>query len=229
MSHVMLLDNGAGYLVRIAEDLERSGIEVSTAECVAHALEVARSDPPDLILSVEKLPGLDVLDLLELKHSDKKLADIPVVVVSTSSRRKLDCFRRGCDEFIELPVDQPEMIFRVCAVLRRVIKSELSGNFEQIGLVDVVQMLVAARRDGKLSIESEGRKGELVFGDGQVVHAVFGDAAGEDAFLEMLKVTKERGSFSFSVESVDAVQPSINKRTDHLLLGLANVLDEEGG
>ena len=227
MSKVLLLDNQQGHLVRLQEQLVRAGIQVVSGNCVVSALEQAHTEIVDLIVSVEKLYGLDALDLLEIKGEQKELSDIPVVVVSASGRRKLECFKLGCDDFIQLPCDEPELLFRICAVLRRTMKTGLTGSFEHVTFVDLVQMLVAARRDGKLEVEAENLAGVLHLKEGQVIHAVCDKKEGEEAFLAMLRATRGLGVFSFTNESVDSIEPTIHKRTDHLLLGLANRIDEE--
>lgn len=227
MSKVLLVDNKHGHLLRLHQQLVAAGIEVVTSECVASALEQAHEGILDLIVCVEKIEGLDVFDMLMIKTEQRDLADIPVVVVSTSGRRKLECFKLGCDEFIQLPVDEPELIFRICAVLRRTMKTGLSGSFEHVTFVDLVQMLVAARRDGRLEIEGEEITGSLFLKEGQVMHAVCGKQEGEDAFLTMLRGTRGSGFFVFTNEIIEGIEPTILKRTDHLLLGLANKIDEE--
>ncbi len=227
MSKVLLVDNKHGHLARLHQQLVSAGIEVVTADCVASALEQAHEGILDLVVCVERLKGLDVFDLLAIKSEQRDLSDIPVVVISTSGRRKLECFKLGCDDFIQLPVDEPELIFRICAVLRRTMKSGLSGSFEHVTFVDLVQMLVAARRDGRLEIEAEEVAGTLYLSEGQVIHALCGKQDGEDAFLSLLRGTRGAGFFVFTTEKFDEIEPTILKRTDHLLLGLASKIDEE--
>ena len=103
MSKVLLVDNKHGHLARLHQQLLAAGIEVVSADCVASALEQAHEDILDLIVCVEKIQGLDVFDLLAIKGEQRDLADIPVVVVSASGRRKLECFKLGCDDFIQKP------------------------------------------------------------------------------------------------------------------------------
>ena len=227
MSKVLLVDNKHGHLARLHQQLLAADIEVANANCVASALEQAHQDILDLIVCVENLQGLDVFDLLTIKSEQRDLADIPVVVLATSGRRKLECFKRGCDDFIQLPVDEPELIFRICAVLRRTMKTGLNGSFEHVTFVDLVQMLVAARRDGRLEIEGDEITGTLYLKEGQVIHALCGKEDGEDAFLTMLRGTRGSGFFVFTTELFDDIEPTILKRTDHMLLGLASKIDEE--
>ena len=227
MARILILDNENHYLGNVSASLRRAGIEVFEAECVPSALERARSERPDILVAAEHFSGLDIIDLLEIKRSEHSLSEIGTVVVSPSKERKLECFRLGCDDFITLPADDAELFFRICALLRRIGSKGVRGQFQDISIMDLVQMLAAARRTGRLAVECGQNGGALYFGEGQVCHATFGSDVGEEAFLQILRASQKGGSFVFAVEEIKHVETTIEKRTDHLLLGLANALDEE--
>lgn len=228
MTKILIIDDGKTNLRTISTTLRRAGIEVEELPCSVSALLSAAVNPPDLIVTTETPPGLDALELLELKREDGSLSDTAILVIGNSSRRKLECFRLGCDDFCSLPLDETELFFRICAILRRTAQKGVRGSLHDISVIDLVQMLVAARRSGVLEIEAESARGFLYLREGQVIHASDGELVGEQAFLEILRRSVRGGEFSFNVEDLGRIAPTIQKRTDHLLLGLANVLDEEG-
>lgn len=228
MARILVVDNEAQYLSSVTGSLRRAGIDVQEASCIFSALEQIGSDRPDIVVSAEHFAGLDVLDLLELKRAEPKLADIGMVVVSPSRTRKLECFKLGCDDFITLPAEDAELFFRICALLRRLGNKGVRGKFADISILDLVQMLIASRRDGRLSTDFSNGSGALYFKDGQVYHAELGREVGEEAFLAILRASQKGGSFAFSVDDTLPAEKTIDKRTDHLLLGLANILDERG-
>lgn len=227
MTKILLLDNQERPLAAITQNLRNAGIEVLESSCVASALETARSKNVDLLLATEQASGLDVIDLLEIRKSENSLHDLAIIIASRSGALKLECFRLGCDDFINLPADEAEIFFRICGLLRRSGGKGVRGNFGDIGILDLVQMLVAARRDGVLSVEAAGKSGALYFHEGHVVHASLGTVEGEDAFLALLRASQKNGTFIFLSESTAQMKKTIDKRTDHLLLGFANQLDEE--
>jgi DNA-binding response OmpR family regulator len=227
MAKILIINDSSQQLKAVAASLRRAGIEVLEASCIPGGLETARSGDPDLIVSIEGFPDLDVLDLLEIKRHEQAMNDIGVVIVSGSAVHKLECFKLGCDDFITLPAEDAELFFRICALLRRIGSKGVRGSFADISILDLIQMLVAARRSGRLSLEFREANAQLLFQDGQVCHAVFGQALGEEAFLSILKKAQHGGTFTFSAEDAGTYEKSIDKRTDHLLLALANLLDEE--
>ncbi len=229
MSRVLIVDNHDRFLSGLTQTLKKVGMEVLEAPCVVSGLEYAKRHTPDLLVTAEEFHGLDVIDFLECRRADTMITDIPTLVISPNARRKLECFKLGCDDFITLPADDAEIFFRICAILRRVSSRGLSGQFSDVSLVDLIQMLTSAKRNGVLEVEFSNISGVLYFQEGQLCHAVVGDLIGEDALLDAIRHSQKGGTFSFSVEENLDTEVTIQKRTDHLLLFLANTLDEEKG
>ncbi|MFN8389536.1 MAG: DUF4388 domain-containing protein [Bdellovibrionota bacterium] len=226
MAKILIVENELGHLATVTASLRRAGVEVLEARCIAGALETAREQEPDIIVTADSFADLDCVDLLELKSTEPVMSEMGVVVVSESSERKLDCFKVGCDDFVSLPVDEAELFFRICALLRRIGAKGVRGSFDDISILDLIQMLVAARRNGRLAVEFRDANGTMFFRDGHVFHATLGAESGEEAFLTILRKAQHTGTFVFSAEDCGDVPNTIEKRTDHLLLALANMLDE---
>lgn len=227
MSEILLIDNDMSAVSRIEFNLEQTGFSVRSTSCVLSALEEARFRHPDIILVAELLPGLDAFDLLELKRYEAEISGIPVVVMSSSTRNKLELLRAGCDDFMLIPLDEGELELRLRALLRRKEPGGLSGTFAEVGLVELVQMLMAARSSGEMKIQISDQDALIYVDQGQVCHACYRHLEGEEAFLAILRDAQDGGSFNFSSSNALAMHKTIQKRTDHLLLGLANILDEE--
>lgn len=227
MSRILIIDNHDRFLAGLTQTLRKVGMEVIEAPCVVSGLEIAKRQTPDLLVSAEEFNGLDVIDLLECRKVDSTISDIPTLVISPNPRRKLECFKLGCDDFITLPADDAEIFFRICAILRRVTSRGLSGQFSDVTLVDLIQMLTSAKRNGVLEVEFSNTSGVLYFKEGQLCNAVVGDSIGEDALLDAIRISTKGGTFSFLVTDTNDTEVTIQKRTDHLLLFLASSLDEE--
>ena len=228
MSKVIVIEHEKSAAERHERTLIEAGFEVQLTSCVISAIEhIQMGDTPDLIFCRDDIPGLDALDLLEVRREDASLSEIPVIVYGEEADRKLDLYKLGCDDFILFPVEAEEIVVRLKSVNRREAKHGMGGDFEQVNALDIIQMLVSARKSGTLRIEFSDNSGVLGFEEGQVNYAKSKTKVGEDAFLEILRQTQSGGTFSFSASERVEDEPNIEKRTDHLLLGLANLIDEE--
>src|SRR5690606_23940669 len=75
--------------------------------------------------------------------------------------------------------------------------TRVTGTLGLFSLVDLFQLLAAARRSGRLSIDHPSGPAKVFFDKGQVVHAEFQGIAGEEAVYAIF--ADERGTFEFRV------------------------------
>jgi DNA-binding response OmpR family regulator len=118
MTHVLIVDDDALLRRSAAFRLEQAGYRATTAGTAENALEIARRDPPDIILLDIGLPGMD--GLAALRQIEQRLA-VPVIFVS-ARRRELDQvlgLELGADDYLTKPFDFDVLLAHVKAVLRR--------------------------------------------------------------------------------------------------------------
>jgi DNA-binding response OmpR family regulator len=116
--HILLVDDDALMRRSLAFNLEQAGYRVSSAANAEAGLDLARRDPPDLILLDIGLPGMDGLDAL---RNFQQRADTPIIFVS-ARRRELDQalgLELGADDYVTKPFDLNVLLARIKAVLRR--------------------------------------------------------------------------------------------------------------
>ena len=111
-AHVVLVDDDAGdqYLVRraLANRARRTDLVVIDDGDTALAYLLQRDEPalpPDLVLLDLNLPGRDGFAILAAVRGDSRLAAVPVIVVSTSSRQEdIDqSYALGCNAYVVKP------------------------------------------------------------------------------------------------------------------------------
>ena len=102
---------------------------------------------------------------------------------------------------------------------------ELQGSLAKFTLSDVVQLLSASARTGKLGLieEDSGRSGAIFFESGTVVHAEAGASEGEDAFFDLMLWSD--GEFMFHPDVV-ADRKTVRERSSVLLIESARRSDE---
>src|SRR5882672_2610721 len=149
-----------GVEILIAEDsptqaqklqyiLEQQGYQVTVATNGVKALAAARQHKPTLIISDVVMPEMDGYELCRQVKSDRKLADIPVILVTTLSDpqdviRGLEC---RADNFILKPYDEHYLLSRVRFVLvnREVRQGEQSSMGVEIFFNGQKHFIIADR------------------------------------------------------------------------------------
>ena len=126
--------------------LEVEGYSASEAADGAQALELARQNPPDMLLLDIMMPGMDGYDVARALKADAATKAIPVVMVTALDDRdsRLRGLEAGAEEFVTKPVDRNELRIRVRNLLRlkefsdfladhnRILESEVKERTRQL-------------------------------------------------------------------------------------------------
>lgn len=102
----------------LREMLTRSGYQVATADSGERALELARRDPPDLILMDVVMPGLNGFQVTRQLQRDAQLGRIPVIMCS-SKRLATDRawgLRQGACNYLVKPVHEADLLGSIRAL-----------------------------------------------------------------------------------------------------------------
>lgn len=99
----------------------------------------------------------------------------------------------------------------------------VTGTLGLFSLVDLFQLLSAAKRTGRLAVEHPAGLARIYFDRGQVVHAEFGELHGEEAVYALFR--DERGGFEFRI-GLPSPTNSIEVNTENLVLEGVRRLDE---
>ena len=87
--------------------LETRGYQVVAADDGMHALEVALSSRPDLVLMDLELPKLDGLSVTRELRLHPTLTEVPIIILSghDPSRFRQAALEAGCDDYLLKPID----------------------------------------------------------------------------------------------------------------------------
>ncbi len=75
------------------------------------------------------------------------------------------------------------------------LSSGMVGQFADIPPLELCQMINANQKTGRLKLEVADQKGYLLFGEGELVSAVFNGKKGKEAFYDALAITDGRFKF----------------------------------
>lgn len=89
---------------------------VSTATCGTEAMDMLRAaeEPYSLLLLDILMPKMSGFQVIEACKADKKLRDLPIIVMTSEKSAEMRSIRLGADDFITKPYRMPEVILARC-------------------------------------------------------------------------------------------------------------------
>ncbi len=218
-ARVLVVDSDIDALGKLAAVLRSHGLKVSLANEVFDALEQAYQVRPDVVLAARG-PSDDT-DLPAALRAVPELAEVPIFrLVDDDGGGVLapdDVLRSDTEQLLA-------RITRAAAALQRVrAVRDLSGNIEEVPLVDLLQLLGMNRRSGTLRVTTPTGAGEIRIEEGELTDASYHRLVGEKAFIRLL--SQPMGRFSF-VPGDPAGQRRITVPTSAVLMDAMRQLDE---
>jgi two-component system cell cycle response regulator DivK len=118
---ILYIEDYADNRLLIRRVLMFEGYEVIEAANAQEALNLALSDPPDLILMDINLPEVDGYTLTARIRSSPQLSHIPVVAITANVMKgdRERVLEAGCDGYIQKPVDIDQLPWQISKYLRK--------------------------------------------------------------------------------------------------------------
>jgi DNA-binding response OmpR family regulator len=143
MARVLVIDDEAPIRLLCRVNLEAAGIEVSEAEDGRVGLEVARANPPDVILLDVMMPGMDGWQVFTELLNDERTADVPIVFLT--ARAELRDQARGLElggvDYVTKPFNPLELAPLIEDLLARIERGE-AEELRRERLAELRQLLV---------------------------------------------------------------------------------------
>jgi signal transduction histidine kinase/DNA-binding response OmpR family regulator len=184
---VLLADDNADLRDHVARLLQPS-FDVTAATDGQEALELARTEQYDLVLTDVMMPRLDGFALIKALRAEERTRDVPIVVLSARAGEEssVEGLSAGADDYLVKPFSVRDLLARVRANLelgqtRRQIISRLRGLVDAAAAVNAVSTTaevldVAARHvramtsAGRVVLTAPGARAEVDGGaDGSAV------------------------------------------------------------
>ena len=146
-AHLLIVDDEANTLASLSRAFRLAGHEATVCDNAAKALELAKAQTFDLILSDVVMPGKDGLTLLaELKQQG---VASPVVMMSGQAHIEMavKATRLGALDFIEKPISSDKLLLTVDNALKlQRLESENQQLRQRLGKHEIVWKGEAMRR-----------------------------------------------------------------------------------
>jgi len=208
--------------------------KVTTSNDSADALLKAVDDPPDLLVSDYRMPGMDGQQLVEKLKSRPKTAGIAVILLAS----KADITERfsnhePVDDFVEKPFFLKDATQRIKRLIDKIALEKMAktapsdgvvrGSLAQMNVLDLLQSLDMGRKTCALTLSNNVDKCSMYFTDGQINHAVYGELKGDEAVYKTMGWTNGSFQIDFTKSSSET---TVTRSTQGLLMEGLRLLDE---
>ena len=146
-AHLLIVDDEANTLASLSRAFRLAGHEATVCDNTARALELAKSQTFDLILSDVVMPGKDGLSLLEALKNQGVTS--PVVMMSGQAHVEMAvrATRLGALDFLEKPISSDKLLLTVDNALKlRRLENENQQLRQRLGKHEIVWQGEAMRR-----------------------------------------------------------------------------------
>lgn len=115
---ILIVDDDAHIRQLLRQELTDAGYEVIEAMDGMKALDMARTEAPDLILLDIMIPHITGFDVISVLKGSPETAALPIILLSALEDRQRG-FRLGADGYLSKPLDVPLLLETIETVLRR--------------------------------------------------------------------------------------------------------------
>ena len=145
-SRVLVVDDEPGLVRALAINLRSSGWEVATAPDGAHALDLAATWHPDVVLLDLGLPDISGLDVIA---GIRGWSRVPIVVLSARQHGEdtVAALDAGADDYVTKPFAMNELLARLRAAVRRAAPGDATEAVVEAGdlTIDLARRRVLRR------------------------------------------------------------------------------------
>src|ERR1700686_2915095 len=224
----------------LVRDLMCQGMEphcnVISANDGADALLKSIDNPPDLIISDFRMPGLDGRQLYEKLRGRENTRNIPFVFVA--SRGDIEEKLRpsvggGVEEFIPKPFFIADLVRQTKKIVDRLHLEKMAkyasrpgviqGRLEEMSVAELMQSLEMGQKSCRLTLRHNGENAQLYFTAGQCKNAQQGAAGGGPLLYQVLNWADGEFEIEFGARSD---RETTTHSTTGLLMEAMRLMDE---
>lgn len=208
---ILVVDDEEDLLELIRYNLSKEGYQVQCVATGEVAIQVARTQLPDLILLDLLLPAVDGLGVCKILKGDRKTQHIPIMMVTAKTEEAdvVSGLELGADDYITKPFSPRVLLARIRAVLRRKLKLSLEDPTS-------IKVREISIHPGRHEVLLEGKPVDLTFTE-----------------FRLLQFLARKPGWAFSrTQIVDAVKgedyPVTERSVDVQVAGLRKKLGDLG-
>ena len=220
---VLIVDDEDNIVLALHRVLYQDNVryDVLLARSAEIAQQILEDTRIDVLVTDVHLPEKSGMDLLSWVAVQTPSTRVIVMTAFDVLRIKDRAHAFGCLRLVRKPFDVHEMRAAIIGALA--VRDTFTGHLSELSCVDVIQMLCIARKTTALRLSEGESAGVIHIENGEIVHAVWDDIVGEEAFFRMLAV--KNGLFNTSPLPPE-IERTIKGDWQYLLIEGLRRLDE---
>ena len=117
----LIVDDEQAIVDLVRHHLEKEGLHCLEAHEGETALQLARTESPDLLVLDLMLPGIDGLEICRLLRRERTTANMAIIMLTAKAEEvdRVVGLEIGADDYLVKPFSPRELVARIKAVLRR--------------------------------------------------------------------------------------------------------------
>ena len=199
---LLLVEGGAGTagaLDALRKSLAADGFEVEVVPDGFYATQVLERRRPAAVVAPVRLPDMAADELAQILASDPALEAVRRILVPLPGEPLPDAATAARFDLVLPPDTSPQQAaVRIHLALSAEpapapgavepgAPASLSGTLGAVDFAQLAQLLAESRLAGVLGVGLPGEEAFVYFDRGEVVHCVWGELRGRDAFREILR------------------------------------------
>jgi len=147
MTKILVVDDEKDIREVITKYLQNEGYITIEAKNGVEAVMKYHDEKPDLIILDLNLPDISGEKVCETIRQSN---DTPIIMLTAKVNEddKINGLTLGADDYVTKPFSPKELIMRVKAILRRIVKDKQNGNIIGFGKIEVDEKAYTVKKDG---------------------------------------------------------------------------------
>ncbi len=136
-ARILVVDDDKQIVRLVRSYLEQAGMVTYAAYDGNEAMQMLRSERPDLVVLDLMLPHRDGWEITQALRNDERMSGIAILMLTARVEEtdKLVGFELGADDYLTKPFNPQEVVARVKAILRRVSGTPAPTRVLEVGVI----------------------------------------------------------------------------------------------
>jgi len=109
-ARLLLIDDDDDFASSLLTVLETSGHQVKRASDGTTGIQMAMTEPFDLVICDIRMPGIGGMDVLQQLHAAKPRLPVILMTAFSTTERAIESMKAGAFDYLLKPFDPPEML-----------------------------------------------------------------------------------------------------------------------